>query len=91
MTALLLARACCGQCLTGRDRIVDGAVAAQIVRDCRRTSTHFICHKGSVAGQVVHCRGVHDLLLRDGGGSTAYQLATRLDIPVVEVDPENLP
>lgn len=82
---LLLASKRCDQCLTTRNRIVPGARAAQIVRDCRRTGSHFQCHKGAIAGLNVHCRGVHDL-----HDSTVHQLARRFGIPVVEVDPNTL-
>ena len=68
---------------------MSGERAAEIVRDCRRTKTHFVCHKGSIAGKIVHCRGVHDMLMREGG-SNAYQFASRLGIPIVQVDPETL-
>lgn len=87
---LLLAARRCGECLTTRDRIVSGERAAEIVRGCRRTGQHFNCHKGDLAGLIVHCRGVHDVQVRDCGGSTAYQVATRLNIPVREVDPDSL-
>ncbi|MFZ3482074.1 hypothetical protein [Sphingomonas sp. 3-13AW] len=83
---LLLASRCCGQCLTTRNRIVSGARAAQIIEGCREAQNHFFCHKGSVAGQRVHCRGVHDIL----GGSLAYEMAQRFGIPIKEVDPEVL-
>lgn len=82
---LLLASRCCGQCLTTRNRIVSGERAAQIIRGCRRDRTHFVCHKGSQAEMIVHCRGVHDCF-----GSDAHRFATRLGIPIREVDPENL-
>lgn len=85
MAELLLASRCCGQCLTTRNRIVDGARAAQIIRDCRAEGTHFQCHKGSLAGLNVHCRGVHDRF-----GSQAARFAQRFGIPVREVDPEGL-
>jgi hypothetical protein len=85
-TELLLAARPCAQCLTSRNRIVSGERAAEIIRDCRRTGTHFFCHKGSIKGLQVHCRGVHDRF-----GSTAHQFATRLGVPIREVDPDNLP
>lgn len=83
---LLLASRRCGQCLTTRNRIVSGARAAQIIRDCRRDRQHFICHKGSNAGLNVHCRGVHDLM----GGDRAYAFAKAFAIPIREVDPHAL-
>ncbi len=82
---LLLAAKCCGQCLTTRDRIVPGERAAQIIKDCRRSGTHFQCHKGSLAGLNLHCRGVHDIV-----GSRAHDFAVAFGIPVREVDPDNL-
>lgn len=87
---LLLSARPCGECLTTRNRVVSGERAAEIVRGCRRTGKHFQCHKGSIAGLNVHCRGVHDLLVRQWGGSTAYQIATRFGIEVREVNPDAL-
>ena len=43
---------------------MSGERAAQIVRDCRATRTHFQCHKAH--GQIVHCRGVHDIARVEG-------------------------
>lgn len=82
---LLLASQPCSECLTTRRRIVSGERAAQIVRDCRRDGTHFTCHKGSIAGLNLHCRGVHDRI-----GSLAHQFATAVGIPVRELDPDQL-
>lgn len=86
---LLLANARCGQCLTTKNRIVEGKRAAQIIRDCRAEGNHFVCHK-SPEGVVIHCRGVHDLLVEKHGGSRAYRLATAIGIPITEVDPEDV-
>jgi hypothetical protein len=83
---LLLASRRCSECLMTRGRIVDGARAAAIVRDCRRTGNHFVCHKGSVAGLVVHCRGVHDLI----GGGVAFRFGRAIGIPVREIDPDRI-
>lgn len=84
MTELLLASHRCGQCLTTRNRIVSGERAAQIIRDCRATETHFLCHKAP-HGMIVHCRGVHEIC-----ESRAYRMATAFGIPVVSVDHDNL-
>lgn len=83
---LLLASKRCSQCLTTRNRIVSGERAAEIVRGCRREDNHFVCHKGSAAGLIVHCRGVHDI----AGGSKAYRMAKAFDIPIIEIDPDAL-
>lgn len=82
---LLLASKRCSQCLTTSNRIVSGERAAQIIKGCRRDHQHFICHKGSIAGLIVHCRGVHDL-----GGSRAYDFAETLGIPIREIDPDDI-
>lgn len=80
---LYLAKHCCDQCLTTPQRIVSGERAAEIIRDCKRDNTHFFCHKGTIAGKRIHCRGVHDAL----GPSQAYRFAKAFKIPIVEVDP----
>lgn len=66
----------CGQCLTTKNRIVPGARAAQIIRDCREQDTKFICHKTKATA----CRGVHDAI----GGCRAYRMARAFGIAVVE-------
>lgn len=82
---LLLAARPCDQCLTTRRRIVSGERAAEIVRSCRKKDKHFQCHKGSIAGLNLHCRGVHDRY-----PDRAYRFAVAFGIEVREVDPENL-
>ncbi len=83
---LLLASRRCSECLTTRNRIVTGRRAADIVRACRRERNHFVCHKGQNEGLVVHCRGVHDA----AGGSRAHDFAQAFDIPVREIDPDDI-
>ncbi len=84
MSELLLASKRCAECLTTRNRIVPGARAASIIKDCREQRNHFFCHKGG--DQSVHCRGVHDILK----GSRAHDFAVGFGIPVREVDPDTL-
>lgn len=83
---LLLASRKCDQCLATRNRIVSGARAAELIRECRAEDVHFQCHKGSIAGLNVHCRGVHDIT----GGDAAYRFARRFGIEVREVEPDEL-
>lgn len=78
---LLLAARPCDQCLTTRNRIVPGARAAEIIRDCRARNIHFTCHKGSLLGENIHCRGVHDRY-----PSLSYRFARAFDIEIVELD-----
>jgi hypothetical protein len=86
MAELLLASRRCSQCLTTRNRIVSGERAAEIIRECRRKGIHFICHKGTATNQIIHCRGVHEIV----GGSKAHYMAQALRIPIREVDPDTL-
>ena len=88
MSELLLASRRCAECLTSRGRIVSGERAAELISACRRENNHFQCHKGSIAGVNLHCRGVHDLLDRLDGGSKAARFARRFGIPIREIDPE---
>lgn len=50
----------CDQCLYSKKRIVSKARMLQIVRGCRRDDRHFICHKHSMVGADVMCRGQYD-------------------------------
>ncbi len=85
MTELLLAAHPCTQCLTTRRRVVSGPRAAEIVRECRAENKHFFCHKGSMAGEQVHCAGVNRIV-----PGRAYDFAVAHGIPVRLVDPDAL-
>lgn len=50
----------CDQCLFSPNRIVSKPRMAQILKGCRQQDTHFHCHKGSIAGKDVCCRGFYD-------------------------------
>lgn len=50
----------CDQCLFTANRVVSEARAKQIVRDCLKTDDWFVCHKFSVLGLKVCCRGFWD-------------------------------
>lgn len=78
MTQLTLAARKCSQCLTTKARIVPGERAAEIIKRCRATNNHFICHKAP-EGEIVHCRGVHNL-----HESQAFRVAKAFGIPIVE-------
>jgi len=51
---------CCNQCLFSKDRIVSGERMKEILRDCRKNDSHFICHKSSIEGGNDCCRGFYD-------------------------------
>lgn len=50
----------CDQCLFTKDRIVPAARAKQLLKDCTRDDTHFICHKASLEGKEACCRTFYD-------------------------------
>lgn len=50
----------CDQCLFSKDRIVSAARRVEILRECVGKDTHFICHKASLNGENVCCRGFFD-------------------------------
>jgi hypothetical protein len=60
MSGLQVCEKKCDQCLFSKDRIVSGERMAEILRDCEREDLHFECHKGSIAGRNVVCRGFYD-------------------------------
>lgn len=77
----------CDQCLFSRDAIVSNARRKQVLGDCARRDTHFICHKFTLAGDAACCRAFYD---RDPGATNLMRIAGRLGavefVPVPEVD-----
>lgn len=47
----------CGECLFSDARIVSTESKAAILAECARDDTHFLCHKGTIAGQDIVCAG----------------------------------
>lgn len=50
----------CDQCLYGPNKIVSNKRRSQIIREIERKDCHFICHKATIAGQDICCRGDWD-------------------------------
>ena len=50
----------CNQCLFGPDKIVSNARRSEILRKIRREDSFFVCHKASIAGVKIACRGDRD-------------------------------
>ena len=65
----------CDQCLYGPDKIVSDKRRAQILRSLKQRDNHFICHKATIAGQDVCCRGDWD----QRGGGQLGRIADRLN------------
>lgn len=81
----------CGECLFGKGRIVSEERMRQLLAECKRTDTHFICHKHTlrhIRGQAteheanVCCRAFYD---RDPAATNFMRIARGLDM-VVFVD-----
>jgi hypothetical protein len=52
--------AVCSECLFSADRIVSPARQREIVQESLARDTMFLCHKGTVTGVDVACRGFYD-------------------------------
>jgi len=46
---------CCDQCLFSKDKIVSNKRRQEILKGCRETDSHFICHKASIDGDDICC------------------------------------
>ena len=55
-----VARLPCDQCLFSKHRIVSKERAAQVIQACLDSDTFFECHKGTIAGRHICCRGFFD-------------------------------
>ena len=50
----------CKNCLFTKNRIVSEERAKQIIQDCVKNGTHFICHKASMEGKDICCKLFYD-------------------------------
>jgi hypothetical protein len=50
----------CNQCLFSTNKIVSDKRRKQILQECVKTDTHFVCHKGTIKGVEVCCSGFHE-------------------------------
>jgi hypothetical protein len=66
----------CNECLYGKNKIVDNERRAEILREIDRKDNYFVCHKATIAGQEICCRGDFD---RRGGGQLG-RIAGRLGV-----------
>lgn len=76
----------CNECLFTDAKIVGDSRKQEILRDCAKRSVHFVCHKATLAGWDVACRGFHEAA---PGSTAAGRLAVRLNI-VTEVSEAEL-
>lgn len=72
----------CNECLYTRNKIVEDSRREAIVQSCKETGKYFICHKATLTGWGVVCRGFFE-----EEANPSCQVAQRLGL-VAFVDPE---
>lgn len=50
----------CEQCLFSPNKIVDDKRRKEVLADCAKKDTYFICHKASMKGEDVCCKGFYE-------------------------------
>lgn len=81
-----VAKTHCSHCLFTPARIVSGRRMKQIIKSCLANDTHFQCHKGTLVGRNICCRGFYDAYQHD---VLVIRLAKWLGI-IEEVDVEQV-
>ncbi len=80
----------CKNCLLSPDRIVSPERAKDILNQCAKEQTHFVCHKASMNGENICCHRFYKEL---GHKSELIRIAERLNVVVFkdQEDSERLP
>lgn len=63
----------CNECLFSKDKIVSGQRRSELLSDIARNDSHFVCHKSSIEGGEVCCKGFYDT-----GSSNLIRISQRL-------------
>jgi hypothetical protein len=50
----------CNECLFGKNKIVSNERRKDLLRDIAAKGTHFVCHKATIRGESVCCKGFYD-------------------------------
>lgn len=81
---------CCNNCLLSDNRIVSQKRAKEIIQDCSKKQTHFICHKASIEEKEIICKKFYDSF---GYKSQMVRIAQRLNFIefIEQSDSEKLP
>lgn len=66
----------CNQCLLSKNRIVSKERADSIINQCKKEQRHFICHKATINGEDIMCKGFYD---QYGEFSQLVSIAERLN------------
>lgn len=67
---------CCQNCLLSADAIVSPKRRKDILNDCAKNQSHFICHKATIEGKDICCRKFYDDF---GHVSQMIRIAERLN------------
>jgi hypothetical protein len=51
---------CCNECLFSKEKIVDNKRRKEILASCAKKDVHFICHKATIEGKDICCRGFYN-------------------------------
>jgi hypothetical protein len=51
---------CCGKCLFSKDKIVNNDRRKEVLNDCKKDDTHFVCHEGTIKGEDICCKAFYD-------------------------------
>ncbi len=76
MTTLRICEGRCDQCLFSENRIVSKARMRDIIKTARRDDSYFECHKHTMVGDHVMCRGWYE----SQPANTWTQIAERLGL-----------
>jgi len=50
----------CNQCLFSKNAIVSNRRKKDILNGCRKNDSYFICHKATIEGEDICCKGFYD-------------------------------
>ncbi len=50
----------CNECLFSKNKIISDEKKENLLNECWRSDTHFVCHKFTIAGQDGVCKGFWD-------------------------------
>lgn len=68
---------CCKNCLLSKDAIVGPNRVKEIIRECIRKQSYFVCHKATMDGDQIVCKNYYDKL---GHVSQLIRIAERLNM-----------
>ncbi len=50
----------CNQCLFSKNAVVSNRRKKDILNGCRKNDSYFICHKATIEGEDICCKGFYD-------------------------------